>query len=74
VRRGILGQRSAALDQTGATVGQFEPGSIRRGGAITWNGRQLSLRPASAWRERYTLADGDTELARFDGKHGAAVP
>ncbi|HST13633.1 MAG TPA: hypothetical protein VLJ44_02140 [Gaiellaceae bacterium] len=68
VRRGIFGQRSAALDQAGATVGQFEPRTFRRGGAITWNGRRLSLRPSSSWRERYTLADGETELAHFDGK------
>lgn len=68
VRRGILGQRSAALDQAGATVGQFEPRTFRRGGAITWNGRELSLRPSSSWRERYTLADGETELAHLDGK------
>jgi hypothetical protein len=26
------------------------------------------LRPASRWRERYALADGDHELAVFEGK------
>jgi hypothetical protein len=26
------------------------------------------LRPTSRWRERYALADGDHELAVFDGK------
>jgi len=26
------------------------------------------LRPASRWRERYALADGDRELAVLDGK------
>ena len=30
--------------------------------------RELELRPASAWRSRYALADGDRELAIFDGK------
>ena len=29
--------------------------------------RDLVLRPASAWRERYALAEGDNELALFDG-------
>ena len=26
------------------------------------------MRPASGWRERYALADGDRELAILDGK------
>ena len=29
---------------------------------------QLMLRPASRWRERHALADGDRELAVFEGK------
>jgi hypothetical protein len=52
----------------GVVVGEFEPRTIRRGGALRWAGRELSLRPASAWRERYALADGDRELALLDGK------
>jgi hypothetical protein len=57
-----------ATDPTGAVVGEFEPRTIRRGGALRWAGHELSLRPASAWRERYALADGDRELAFLDGK------
>jgi len=57
-----------ATDATGAVVGEFEPRTIRRGGALLWAGRELSLRPASAWRERYALADSDRELALLDGK------
>ena len=49
-------------------VGEFEPRGLRRGGALRWAGRELELRPASKWRERYALADGDRELAVFDGK------
>jgi hypothetical protein len=30
--------------------------------------RELMLRPASRWRERYALAEGDHELAVFEGK------
>jgi hypothetical protein len=56
-----------ATDATGAVVGEFEPRTLRRGGALRWAGRELSLRPASAWRERYALADGDRELAILDG-------
>ena len=59
-----------ATDPTGAFVGEFEPRTIRRGGALRWAGHELSLRPASAWRERYALADGDRELALLDGRAG----
>jgi hypothetical protein len=57
-----------AADESGAVVGTFDPRALRRGGALVWNGRELQLRPASRWRERYALADGDRELALFDAK------
>jgi hypothetical protein len=57
-----------ATDETGTEVGEFEPGTFRRGGTLRWAGRELALRPASHWRERYTLAEDDRELALFDGK------
>jgi hypothetical protein len=57
-----------ATDAMGVVVGEFEPRTIRRGGALRWAGHELSLRPASAWRERYALVDGDRELALLDGK------
>jgi hypothetical protein len=57
-----------ASDAAGTVIGSFDPRSIRRGGALTWRGREFELRPASAWRERYALADGDRELALLDGK------
>jgi hypothetical protein len=57
-----------ATDSTGTVVGEFEPRTIRRGGVLRWAGQELSLRPASAWRERYALAEGDRELALLDGK------
>jgi hypothetical protein len=57
-----------ATDAAGTVVGSFDPRAIRRGGALTWRGRELELRPASAWRERYALADGGRELALLDGK------
>jgi len=68
-RRGFLGRRVQARDADGATVGSFEPrDGFRRGGSVFWQGRELTLRPASQWRERYALADGDDELAVLDGK------
>jgi len=44
-RHGIWGGRSTALDETGATAGRFEPRGVRRGGAISWGDRELTLRP-----------------------------
>ena len=57
-----------ATDEVGEVVGEFEPRTIRRGGTVHWGGRELTLRPASSWRERYALAEGERELATFDGK------
>jgi hypothetical protein len=63
-----------ATDEAGATVGAFEPRGLRRGGTLRWAGRELALRPASRWRERYALADGDKELAVLDGKGWGSRP
>jgi hypothetical protein len=57
-----------AIDAAGTVAGEFKPSGPRRGGALRWAGRELTLRPASRWRERYALADGDRELAILDGK------
>ncbi len=67
-RRGFLGRKLEATARTGVVIGEFEPRATRRGGTLDWAGRKLTLRPASRWRERYALADGDLELAVFDGK------
>jgi hypothetical protein len=60
-----------ATDGAGRTVGQFRARSVRRGGTLRWIDRELMLRPASRWRERYALADGDHELAVFEAGAGA---
>ena len=57
-----------ATDAAGAEVGTFDPRTIRRGGTLIWGGRELALRPASRWKDRYALADGDRELAVLEGK------
>ena len=67
-RRGFWQRTVEATDATGDVVGSFQPGKLRRGGALRWGGRDLELRPASTWRERYALVDGDRELAALDGK------
>ncbi len=66
---GFWKKRVTAADAGGALVGEFEPrGGMRRGGIVRWAGREYALRPASRWRERYALADGDRELAVVEGK------
>lgn len=57
-----------ATDAAGTVVGEFEPRGLRRGGTVRWHGRELALRAASRWRERYALADAERELAVLDGK------
>jgi hypothetical protein len=66
--RGFLQRVLEATDELGSVIGEFEPRSLHRGGALRWGARELALRPASAWRERYALADGPRELAAFEGK------
>ena len=63
-----------ATDGLGTLVGTFAPATLRRGGTLTWAGRVMALRPASAWRQRYALADGDNELALLDGRSWGKQP
>jgi hypothetical protein len=67
-RRGFLRTQVEATEASGAVAGRYEPRGLRRGGTVRWGDRSYELRAASRWRERYALADGDRELALFDGK------
>lgn len=67
-RLGWLKQTIQATDAAGSVVGRFEPTGLRRGGTVAWQASELGLRPASRWKQRYALADGDRELALLDGK------
>ena len=67
-RRGLWRRTIEATDAAGATPARFTARGIRRGGALRWIDRELALRPASRWRERYVLADGERELALIEGK------
>lgn len=67
-RHGFFPRLAEATDAAGTTVGSFEPRAWRRGGTLRWDGRELALRPASSWRERYAVADGDRELVVLEGK------
>lgn len=67
-QRGFFRSVVEASDAAGTLVGAYEPRTFRRGGALTWQDRAYGLRPASAWKERYALTDGDRELATIEGK------
>lgn len=67
-KRGIIRRTIEAVDRAGGVVGRFGPQGWTRGGPLWWDGRELALRPSSAWRERYALVDGGRELAQLTGK------
>ena len=73
-RSGLFGQKIYALGTGDVVVGEFDPRAIRRGGELRWKGQSFELRPASAWRERYALAVGDSEFALFEGKGWGSRP
>lgn len=68
VHRGLFRTVLEASDAAGTPIGAYEPRTFRRGGALTWQGHDYGLRAASAWKQRYALADGDRELATIEGK------
>jgi hypothetical protein len=73
-RHGFWRRAIQASDEGDNVMGEFEPNSLRRGGAVLWHGRELALRPASQCRERYALAEGSRELALLDGKSWGRRP
>jgi hypothetical protein len=73
-RRGFWQRDVVASDAAGTAVGAFAPNALRRGGTLRWDRRELTLRPDSAWRERYALADGERELAVLDGRSWGRRP
>jgi len=73
-RRGFWHRRIEATDEAQTIGGEFEPRSLRRGGTLRWAGREDALRPASSWRERYALVDGDREIAVLESKSWGRQP
>jgi hypothetical protein len=73
-RRGFWRTVIVATDADGGEAGAFQAAGLKRGGTLRWGDRELQLRPASFWRERYALAEGDHELALFDGKSWGKRP
>ena len=74
VRRGLFKVSVEATDALGTLVGSYEPRTFGRGGALLWGGRALTMRPASAWVDRYALADGDLELAVYSPRGWSKRP
>jgi len=74
VSSGVWKRTLRATDAMGRVAGEFKPSSRRRGGPLRWGDREFTLRAASAWRERYALAEGDRELAILDGKGWGKQP
>jgi hypothetical protein len=73
-RRGLWKRGIDATDAFGGMAGAFEPARKRRGGKLRWLDDDLVLRPASMWRERYALADGERELVVLDSKDWGKRP
>ena len=67
-RVGFWRRRIVARDENDTIVGMFEPRTLRRGGSLRWRDRELELRAASTFRERYALAEGESELVVIEGK------
>jgi hypothetical protein len=67
-KRGFWRSVIEATDVEGAVAGEFEPRVFRGGGVLRWDGRELTLRSASWWRSRFTLAEKGRDLATFEGK------
>jgi hypothetical protein len=65
-RRGLWRRGIDATDAFGGEAGTFEPARKRRGGKLSWIDDEFVLRPASMWRERYALANGEHELVVLD--------
>lgn len=73
-RGGVFTTSIEATDAAGAEVGAFTGRALKRGGALTWAGRELKLESDSFWKERYALLDGDRKLATIEGRSWGKRP
>jgi hypothetical protein len=64
-------------DAAGTTVAEFQPRKMGSGGTLRVGPRELQIAPASRWKSRWALRDGERELAlleaRSRGKRPVAV-
>ena len=69
LERAAMSQKAKALDATGGEAATFEPkGVFKRGGELRTGGHSYELRPASNWKTRYAIAEGERELATLETK------
>jgi hypothetical protein len=73
-RRGFWQRQMEATTPAGEVSGTFAPRGLRRGGALRWGDRELTLQPIGTLRERYLLAESGHELARIDGRSWGRGP
>ena len=73
-KRGLFAPVTAATDAAGTPIAEFRGRTLKRGGTLTWMGKEYALRPASMFRERYALAEGETELFTIEGKGWSKRP
>ena len=71
---GFWKRRVEATDVAGSPVAEFEPRSVRRGGILRVGDRELQITPASRWKERYALKDGERELAVLEARSWGKRP
>ncbi len=71
---GFWKRRVEATDAAGSPVAAFEPRSVGRGGILRVGERELQVSPASRWKERYALKDGERELAQLESKSWGKQP
>jgi hypothetical protein len=68
-------RRTLALtDVAGTTVAEFEPRKLRSGGTLHVGPRELQIAPASRWKSRWALRDGERELAVLEAKSWGKRP
>jgi hypothetical protein len=65
---GFWRRNVVATDAAGHTVAEFEPRRVRSGGTLRVGARELQIAPASRWKQRYALRDGERELALLEAK------
>jgi hypothetical protein len=65
---GLWKRNVVATDAAGQTVAEFEPKRVKFGGALRVGARELEIAPASTWKQRYALKDGNRELALLEAK------
>ncbi len=68
-------RRNVALtDSAGTTVAEFEPRKVLSGGTLRVGPRELQMGPASRWKSRWALRDGERELAILEAKSWGKRP